>query len=139
MTHDPFFIANRELWNTRTPLHAESDFYNLAAFKAGDSSLCGIEPVEMGSIRGKSILHLQCHFGLDTLSLSRLGASVTAVDFSDAAIASAQSLADELNISARFLCCNVLDLPEHLDGEFDVVFTSFGVLGWLPDLGDGLG
>ena len=134
MSNRLHFISNRELWNTRTPLHIESDFYDVAAFKAGKSSLCGIEPVEMGSVRGKSILHLQCHFGLDTLSLSRLGAAVTGVDFSDVAIASAQSLADELNSSARFLCCNVLDLPEHLDSQFDVVFTSFGVLGWLPDL-----
>ena len=116
MSNEPYFNANRELWNTRTRLHLESDFYDVEAFKAGKSSLCGIECVEMGSVRGKSILHLQCHFGLDSLSLSRLGAAVTGVDFSDTAIASAQSLADNLGIPARFLCCNVLDLPQHLDG-----------------------
>ena len=131
---DSFFFANRELWNTRTELHVESDFYNVAAFKKGASSLTGIELQEMGDVSGKSILHLQCHFGLDTLSLSRLGAQVTGVDFSDTAIATAKSLADELDLAAEFVCCNVLDLQEHLDRQFDIVFTSFGVLGWLPDL-----
>jgi SAM-dependent methyltransferase len=131
---ESYLMANRKLWNTRTPLHVKSDFYNVAAFRAGGSSLCGIETAEMGSVREKSILHLQCHFGLDTLSLARLGAVVTGVDFSDASIAVARSLANELKIPAKFVCCNVLELPDHLDDTFDVVFTSFGVLGWLPDL-----
>ncbi len=132
---DPWLAANRELWNTRTPLHIKSKFYNVRAFQNGATSLCGIEQLEMGSVRGKSILHLQCHFGLDTLSLARLGAVVTGVDFSDTAIVAAKSLAEETDIPATFVCCDVLELPSHLNGQFDIVFTSFGVLGWLPDLG----
>ena len=134
MKRKQYFDANRALWNTRVPLHVKSDFYDVAAFKTGKSALCGIEPKEMGPIQGKSLLHLQCHFGLDSLSLARLGAEVTGVDFSETAIDSARSLAHEVDVPARFVCCNVLDLPQHLEGRFDVVYTSFGVLGWLPDL-----
>jgi SAM-dependent methyltransferase len=126
--------ANRKLWNTRTPLHLESDFYDVRAFRQGATSPCGLELQEMGSVSNKSLLHLQCHFGLDTLSLAREGAVVTGVDFSESAITSAKQLAGELDIAADFLCCDVLELKQHLQGEFDIVFTSFGVLGWLPDL-----
>jgi SAM-dependent methyltransferase len=85
-------------------------------------------------VAGKRLLHLQCHFGSDTLSWARLGAQVTGADFSEEAIALARRLAGELGIDAEFVCCNIYDLPEHVDGEFDVVFTSEGVLCWLPDL-----
>lgn len=126
--------ANRELWNARTPLHLESDFYDVRAFRQGATSLCGLELKEMGPVSNKTLLHLQCHFGLDTLSLAREGAVATGVDFSDSAITAAEQLASELDIAADFLCCDVLELPQHFQGEFDIVFTSFGVLGWLPDL-----
>jgi SAM-dependent methyltransferase len=88
----------------------------------------------LGDIRGKSILHLQCHFGQDTLSLGRLGANVTGVDLSDKAITRAKELAKQTNIDAEFICCDVYDLPQHLDKKFDIVFTSYGTIGWLPDL-----
>jgi SAM-dependent methyltransferase len=86
-------------------------------------------------VSGKSLLHLQCHFGLDTMSWARLGAKATGVDFSQEAVATARSLAGELGIAADFVRSNVYDLPKNLDGRFDVVFTSHGVLPWLPDLG----
>ena len=130
-----YFDANRELWNLKTPVHAASAFYDLAAFKAGKSSLNRIELEEVGDVRGKSLLHLQCHFRQDTLSWARLGAEATGVDFSDEAIRLARHLNEELQLSARFVCANVYDLPRHLEGQFDIVFTSYGVLGWLPDLG----
>ena len=82
----------------------------------------------------KSLLHLQCHFGMDTLSWARLGARATGVDFSDEAIALARSLSQELGIEARFVCSNIYDLPDVLSGQYDIVFTSYGVLCWLPDL-----
>ena len=88
----------------------------------------------MGEVRGKSLLHLQCHFGLDTLSWAREGAQVTGMDFSPEGIRIARGLAEELNIPARFICCDLYDLPEHLDETFDRVFTSYGVLCWLPDI-----
>ncbi|HEX8070587.1 MAG TPA: class I SAM-dependent methyltransferase [Pyrinomonadaceae bacterium] len=131
---DRYLDSNRSLWNGWTRLHAHSPFYDLEGFKAGRSSLKPLELAEVGDVRGKSLLHLQCHFGQDTLSWARLGAEVTGADFSDEAINLARALADELNISARFVRANVYDLPAVLDARFDIVFTSYGVLSWLPDL-----
>ena len=88
----------------------------------------------MGDVSGKSLLHLQCHFGLDTLSWARLGAKVTGVDFSDRAIASARSLSKETGIKADSICSNIYDLPKTLKDEFDIVFTSYGILAWPPNL-----
>src|SRR5256885_3597890 len=88
----------------------------------------------IGKVRGKKLLHLQCHFGMDTLSLARMGARVTGVDFSEPAIAAAQDLAGELGLEARFVCSNVYDLTRVLHEQFDVVLTSYGILCWLPDL-----
>jgi 2-polyprenyl-3-methyl-5-hydroxy-6-metoxy-1,4-benzoquinol methylase len=88
----------------------------------------------LGDIKGKSILHLQCHFGQDTISLNRLGAIVTGVDFSDKAIAYAKEFAEQTNVQAEFICCNIYDLPSYLTRKFDVVFTSYGTIGWLPNV-----
>lgn len=129
-----YFDANRDAWNKRTGVHKTSAFYNIDAFKAGRTSLNKIELDEAGDVNGKSLLHLQCHFGLDTLSWAREGANVTGIDFSDEAINHARELSAELNIPAEFICCNVYDLPQHLHRKFDIVFTSYGVIGWLPDL-----
>lgn len=131
---DSYMRMNREVWNELTPIHARSEFYDVEGFKAGKSTLKSIELEELGDVSGKSLLHLQCHFGLDTLSWARLGARVTGVDFSDRAIALARSLSKELGIEASFVCSNIYDLPKNLGGDFDVVFTSYGVLAWLPDL-----
>ena len=117
-----------------TPIHARSAFYDVEAFKAGQSRLLSIEREEVGDVRGKSLLHLQCHFGLDTLSWARLGAQATGVDFSAPAIRLARALNDELGLGATFVHSNVYDLPDALTGQFDIVYTSYGVLVWLPDL-----
>ncbi len=130
-----YFEANRELWNKRTTVHKDSDFYDLPGFKYGKSVLTPIETGELGNVEGKSMLHLQCHFGMDSLDWARRGAKVTGVDLSDNAIAEARQLNDELGLDAKFVCCNIYDLKEHLEGKFDIVFTSYGVVGWLPDLG----
>lgn len=128
--------ANRRHWDEITPVHAASDFYagHLAELRAGRSRLHGIELAEVGSVGGKSLLHLQCHFGLDTLSWAREGASVTGIDFSTPAIETARGLAAELGIDARFVVSNLYDLPANLAGQFDVVFTSYGAITWLPDM-----
>jgi SAM-dependent methyltransferase len=131
---DDYFDANRALWNEYTPIHARSKFYDLPGFRAGRNSLQAFEIEELGSVAGKSLLHLQCHFGMDTLSWARLGARVTGVDFSDRAIELAEKLAHELSLEAQFICANVYELPEVMHGEFDIVYTSGGVLTWLPDL-----
>ncbi len=129
-----YFEANRNQWNRRVAVHLQSAFYDVSGFKAGRSALTPIETEALGSVEGKSLLHLQCHFGLDTLSWARLGAHVTGVDFSEDAIHAARELALETGLPARFICCNVYDLPQHLDEQFDIVFTSFGAIVWLPDL-----
>ena len=131
---DEYFEANRRMWDGWTDAHVESELYDVDGFKRGRCSLCAIELDEVGDVRGKSLLHVQCHFGLDTLSWARLGAQVTGADFSDKAIATAKALAAEFDIPAEFVCSDVYSLPERLKGRFDVVFTSAGVLCWLPDV-----
>lgn len=133
---DKYSKANLEHWNEVTPIHEKSKFYDVEGFKKGRCTLMPLERQELGEVSGKTLLHLQCHFGLDTMSWARLGAKVTGVDFSDDAIQLAKSLSKEVGIQARFLCCNIYDLPEVLKGKFDVVYTSYGVLCWLPDLGE---
>lgn len=131
---DDYKKANRALWNEWTSINEKSEFYDLEGFKSGKTTLDPIELEELGDVSGKTLLHLQCHFGLDTLSWARLGAKVTGADFSESAIGLARSLSKELSIPANFLCSNIYDLPKILNGKFDIVFTSAGVLAWLPDL-----
>lgn len=129
-----YIEINKHSWNNRTDTHLKSDFYNLDGFLKGESSLNPIELEILGDITGKTILHLQCHFGQDTISLSRLGAEVTGVDLSDKAIESARKIAEETNANTEFICCDLYDLENHLDKQFDIVFTSYGTITWLPDL-----
>ncbi len=131
---EPYVQANQDRWNELAPIHAQGEHYRTAAFRAGALKLHPIERQEMGDVSGRTMLHLQCHFGLDTLSWARLGAIPTGVDFAESAIAIARSLTDELGLNARFVHSNVYDLRENLTGEFDIVFTSWGVIGWLPEL-----
>jgi SAM-dependent methyltransferase len=129
------FADNRALWDAWTAVHRDGEFYDLAGFKAGGVRLRPYEIELVGDVAGRSLLHLQCHFGIDTLSWARLGARVTGADFSPDAIALARSLAEELGFpDARFVESNLYDLPDVLDGAFDVVYTSRGVLSWLPDI-----
>lgn len=134
----PEIAANRRLWDRWTELHADSPFYDAAGVLAGASTLTPIERREVGDVAGLDLLHLQCHFGLDTLSWARLGARATGVDLSPKAIERARALAVEAGVAARFVCADVYALPAALGdaaaAAFDVVFTSWGVLWWLPDL-----
>lgn len=127
--------TNRKHWDEVVPIHVNSEFYDVDAFRAGRSKLKPVELSEVGDVRGKTLLHMQCHFGLDTLSWARHeGAIVTGADFSEPAIEAARRLAAECGIDARFVVSTIGDLPSRLDLQFDVVFTSYGVLCWLPDL-----
>ena len=103
MTSDPRIALNRANWNERTGVHAGSDFYDVEGFKDGRITLNQFERAGVGDVRGKSLLHLQCHFGLDTLSWARLGAKATGVDLSEAAIDLARKLNDEAGLDARFV------------------------------------
>ncbi|WDE07870.1 class I SAM-dependent methyltransferase [Thalassomonas viridans] len=129
-----YVAVNKEAWDKRTKVHVESAFYDVEGFLAGKSSLNPIERQLLGDVTGKSLLHLQCHFGLDTLSWARLGAKVTGVDLSPQAITQAQELAQTADLPARFINSDVYAFGESSTERFDIVFTSYGVLCWLPDL-----
>ncbi|MDQ7048074.1 MAG: class I SAM-dependent methyltransferase [Enterobacterales bacterium] len=127
--------ANKKAWDQRTAVHMKSAFYDVAGFKAGKTSLQEIELAELTQVEGKKLLHLQCHFGLDTLSWARKGAQVTGVDFSSTAITSAKMLSDNLGIEAEFICSDVYQYDNFCKNKkFDIVYTSYGALCWLPCL-----
>ncbi len=128
------FEQNRQSWNELTTLHTESSFYDIESFKKGKTSLNHIEIEELGDIKGKKLLHLQCHFGMDTLSLARQGAEVVGVDISDTSIQKATELSTELEIPAKFILSNVYDIENVLNETFDIVYTSYGAINWLNDL-----
>jgi 2-polyprenyl-3-methyl-5-hydroxy-6-metoxy-1,4-benzoquinol methylase len=134
---DDWLRLNRAWWDERAPVHAASGFYDVPGFLAGKDSLRAFEPGEVGDVRGKRLLHLMCHIGLDTLSWARRGAVVTGLDFSQPALDTAASLARQGGIrSARFVAAEISEASRALAGEtFDIVYTGTGVTQWIPDIG----
>ncbi|MCI4372177.1 MAG: methyltransferase domain-containing protein [Thermoplasmata archaeon] len=126
--------VNRGKWDESVPLHFAAPSYDVPSFLRGRSTLKSIEVKSLGSVKGETLLHLQCHFGLDTLSWARRGARVTGVDFSLPAVRTARRLARRAGIKARFLQSNIYDLSHVLDDQFDIVYTGRGALCWLPDI-----
>ncbi|MHA1138071.1 MAG: class I SAM-dependent methyltransferase [Candidatus Thorarchaeota archaeon] len=131
---DKYYEANRKMWDQFAKINVDSTTYKTQSFLEGTTSLNSIELEEVGDVKGKSLLHLQSHFGLDALSWVREGAKVTGVDFSGEGISIARNLAQKANIEAQFIQSNIFDLPDVLDEQFDIVYTSYGVLVWLHDL-----
>jgi SAM-dependent methyltransferase len=131
---EEFIEANREMWEDRVDVHKDSKFYDVEGFLKGRQTLDPIEIEEVGDVSEKSLLHLMCHFGMDTLSWARLGAITTGMDFSEKAITLAKKLSKQIGVESRFITSDIYKLPEVLDEEFDIVFTSGGVLTWLPDI-----
>jgi SAM-dependent methyltransferase len=131
-----FLAANRRNWDERVPIHRRdcSGFYGVERFLAGEKHLLAIEWGELEDIAGKRLIHLQCHFGLDTLVLARHGAVVTGLDFSPAAIDEARLLTEQTGLHAEFFCANVYDAREALTGDFDIAYVTWGTICWLPDL-----
>lgn len=129
-----YSLINKKWWNDVTPVHANSDLYDLPGFIKGKSHLDALELEEVGDVGGKSLLHLMCHFGMGTLSWARVGAIATGVDLSDRSIRLAKKLSRKINVPATFICSDIYELPAVLDKKFDIVFTSYGVLLWLPNL-----
>ena len=128
--------ANRASWDERVPIHTSGGFYDVASFEAGGERLLPFEVSEVGDVTGKDLLHLQCHFGMDTLSWARRGARVTGLDFSAPAVEAAEGLAVGIGIEAAFVQSDVYEAAEALGGRtFDVVYTGRGALNWLPDMG----
>ncbi|MGW2591889.1 class I SAM-dependent methyltransferase [Streptomyces sp. NPDC001515] len=131
--------ANRALWDERVPIHAGSDFYDLAAFRSGKDALRPFERAEVGDVTGRTLLHLQCHIGVDTLSWARHGAAqVVGLDFSEPAVETARALAGDLGLGperAAFVAADVYDAAEAVpDSAYDIVYTGVGALNWLPDI-----
>jgi ubiquinone/menaquinone biosynthesis C-methylase UbiE len=131
---DNYLAINRNAWDNKTATHTASNFYDNDSFMAGHNTLNQIELALLGNVTGKSILHLQCHFGQDTMSLSRMGAVATGVDLSGTAVNKGRELAAQLGLDTKFICCDVYSLPDVLEEKFDIVFTSYGTIGWLPDV-----
>lgn len=129
-----YITINKALWTERTKHHINTDFYDLDAFKAGASSLDYIALDLLGDVTGKQVLHLQCHFGQDTLSLARAGAHATGLDFAEASIHQAEQLARDCNLQADFICSDVYDAAAKIKSPAQLIYTSYGVLGWLPDM-----
>lgn len=129
-----FYSANQKHWDESVEPHMSSELYELNEFLTGKNKLHKLEREELGDITGKKILHLQCHFGMDSLSLEQLGADVTGVDFSEKAITTAEELRDKMNLKSKFILSDVYSLPEKLDEKFDIVYTTYGVLLWLHDI-----
>ena len=125
---------NLQSWNERAKKHVNTEFYDQKAFMAGKSSLKEIELALLPDLEGLRVLHLQCHFGQDSLSLARMGAQVTAVDFSQDAIDIARRLAEELSLPVEFICSDVMAADLLKGRTFDLVFMSYGVLVWHEDL-----
>ena len=126
---DKYFQVNRDTWNQKVKVHSQSNMYNLEEFLSGKSSLMPYEIKALGDVDGKSLLHLQCHFGQDTLSWSRLGAQCVGVDLSDEGITLAKELNQKLDMDVEFVRCNVLETSKYVNRLFDIVFTSYGVIG----------
>lgn len=129
--------ANRRSWNAATAAHNSHKGDQAAFLGAGGSTLFPEEIALLGDLRGRTLLHLQCNAGQDTLSLARLGARCTGVDISDAAVEFARRLSAESGIAARFERADVYDWLRDARGQgrrFDVAFASYGVLAWLSDV-----
>ena len=135
MNSENYLQINKQTWNSKVAIHVVSDFYEQENFINGKIMLPQTDLDALGDVSGKRILHLQCHFGQDSLSLARLGAKVTGIDFSEEAIIEAKALNEKLDLDAEFICCDVYDTLQHITEKYDIVYTSYGTIGWLPDLG----
>ncbi|HZC27095.1 MAG TPA: class I SAM-dependent methyltransferase [Actinopolymorphaceae bacterium] len=131
---DTHTSVNQKLWDELAPLHAASRHYAVDAFVAGADTLGAVELFEVGDVSGKRLVHLMCHFGMDTLSWARRGAQVTGVDFSSEAIRIARELTARVRTPAEFVCSDVLLAADVLADTFDIVFLSRGVLMWIEDI-----
>ena len=131
-----YLDANRANWDERADVHIEdtTGAYSLAPFLAGEDVLSPIEAAGIGDVAGLDLLHLQCHIGIDTLCLARRGARVTGLDFSENAIRHAAALAHRAGIEARFVLGDVYQAPDRVGDVFDVVYTTWGTICWLPDI-----
>jgi len=135
---DDYVSVNRANWDERAPVHAASPDYRFAEFRDDPSFLSEVvrfDVPRLGDLRGLDAVHLQCHIGTDTLSLARLGARMTGLDFSPPALAEARRLAEETGADITYVQGEVYDAVSLLGAEaFDLVFTGIGAICWLPSI-----
>ncbi|MEE9437793.1 MAG: class I SAM-dependent methyltransferase [Saprospiraceae bacterium] len=131
---DDFFASNKQLWNNKTEVHIKSDFYDNESFLKGRNTLNPIELEYLKDIKDKTILHIQCHFGQDSISLARMGAKVTATDISNVALQYANEFNKTLNTDVKFVETDTYRINEYIDEKFDLVLLSYGAIPWLPDI-----
>lgn len=136
MSDERYIEENKKWWDSIVESHEQSDFYDNKSFKEGGISLNQIELPYLQDLKGKDVLHIQCHFGQDTISFARLGAkSVVGTDISPKAIKIGTDMAKELGIdNVKFVESNTLHLNKILNSKFDIVFMSYGVVTWLPSI-----
>ncbi len=137
MPLDEYRLANRANWDDRVPIHVPSQEYGAGDFTADPTRISGVvafDAERLGEVRGKTLLHLQCHFGRDTLSWAALGASVTGVDFSSKGIAAARRLSEESGVPGRFVETELFEAPSALPERFDIVYTGVGAINWISDI-----
>lgn len=131
---EEYFKANKAAWNQKVRFDIASDYYDIDGFKTGKNSLYPLDIQLLGNVVGKRILHLQSYIGLDSISLSRMGADVVAIDFCQNAIDFAHNLSSDLNVNTRFICSNIYNIDKLDLGEFDIIYMSYGAICWLPDI-----
>ncbi|MBM3519164.1 MAG: class I SAM-dependent methyltransferase [Alphaproteobacteria bacterium] len=133
---EDYFNQNRLNWDDRAAIHVkdEAGGYRVKEFLAGADNLHDIEDAEIGDVKGLRIAHLQCHFGIDTLCLECRGARCMGLDFSPVAVAAARDLAAKTGLQTRFVEGNVYGARALLEGDFDLVYATWGTIGWLPDI-----
>jgi len=131
---EAYFAANKELWNNKTDVHIDSEFYDNKTFLEGRNTLNDIELEYLKDVKGKKVLHIQCHFGQDSISLARMGAKVTATDISDKAINAARKFNEECNTDVTFVETDTYSINDHISDQFDMIFMTYGVTCWLPDI-----
>jgi SAM-dependent methyltransferase len=133
---EEYAFVNLANWESRVPLHVVG--YDLNQYIADPGRLSKVVTFDrprLGDLAGKDVVHLQCHLGTDTLSLARLGARVTGLDFSPSALAVARKLAADCETPIRYVEAELYDAPAALGvNRFDVVYTGIGALCWLPDI-----
>jgi 2-polyprenyl-3-methyl-5-hydroxy-6-metoxy-1,4-benzoquinol methylase len=135
---DHYRQANLQNWESRVPVHLAADSADVLALLQDPTALSTVvahDAAVLGDLTGQRVVHLQCHVGTDTLSLARLGAQITGLDFAPSAIEAARELCEHAGVAARFVVSDVYDAGVALDGErFDLVYTGIGSLCWLPDI-----
>ena len=129
-----YFEANKNAWNQKVSFDIESEYYGIKGFKSGKNTLYPLDIKLLGDVVGKRILHLQSYLGLDSISLSRMGAEVVAIDFCQNAIDFAKGLSKELDTDTKFICSNIYDISKLNLGQFDIIYMSYGAICWLPDI-----